>query len=153
MFTTPPDIWTLRGSRKKGGHRPHVDTGFEEKNIYASTSWRRGRGATLVRSKSSSPNRQVKYLLQFLDSWLCPLYFSFAILITVMLFQILSEILKYCFAFLTVPSFSPSAAKVKEPGNRSSCELASLFSTLKLLHGKSVLTSNDIWLAFNFRRT
>ena len=35
-------------------------------------------------------------------------------------------------------SFYPSAAKVKEPGNGSSCELASLFDilrTLKHLHG------------------
>ena len=71
VFTTPLDIWTLRESRKKGELRPHAGTGFKSHDVFLSRpnqkdilmnfnlSFFRGRGATLVRSKSSSPNRQV----------------------------------------------------------------------------------------------
>lgn len=135
MFTTPLDIWTLRESQKKGGHQPRGDTGSEEKErihrLFISTSWCRGRGATLVRSKSSSPNRQVNYLHQF------P-HYCFAFFfprLTSQISVLISLLVSY---LLTVLSFYPSAAKVKEPGNGSSCELASLFiilCTLKHLHG------------------
>ena len=72
VFTTPLDIWTLRESRKKGELRPHAGTGFKSHDVLLSRpnqkdilmnfnlSFFRGRGATLVRSKSSSPNRQVE---------------------------------------------------------------------------------------------
>ena len=137
MFTTPLDIWTLRESQKKGGLQPRGDTGSEEKVKNLQTCFH---FYILVQGKRCYPGQEQIIITKppgELPSYQFPyncVAFSFPRLtsqISVLISLLVSSL-------LTVLSFYPSAAKVKEPGNGSSCELASLFiilCTLKHLHG------------------
>ena len=136
MFTTPLDIWTLRESQKKGGLQPRGDTGFEEtiKNLQTFSFLHPGAGEEVLPWSGANHHHQTARWTTFISIPLLLLCLLFPPLIS-QISVLISLLVSY---LLTVLPFHPSAAKVKEPGNGSSCELASLFiilCTLKHLHG------------------